>query len=162
MTQQLPMPVPTPVPVPVPASAPDLREFTGYLLRRAYTRSTGFAQACVTDDTRLRELAALSALAEQGAIPQRRLSELCDVSPTLIVRLVDGLEAKGLVARERSLTDRRLQVVQLTPDGTAAQADQLGNLKAGEKELATPLNVAEVKRLKRHLRVLLGGGEEPI
>ena len=65
----------------------------------------------------LRELAALSCLADQGAIPQRRLSELCDVSPTLIVRLVDGLEAKGLVSRERSATDRRLQVVQLTPDG---------------------------------------------
>jgi DNA-binding MarR family transcriptional regulator len=136
---------------------PDLRALTGYLLRRAAVKSRVVAEACITDDTGLRELAALSCLADHGAIPQRRLSELCGVSPTLIVRLVDGLEAKGLVSRERSATDRRLQVVQLTHDGSAAQVGQLGNLKAGEKELAGPLTVAEVKRLKRHLRVLLGG-----
>jgi DNA-binding MarR family transcriptional regulator len=136
---------------------PDLRAFTGYLLRRAAVKSRSVAESCITDDTGLRELVALSCLATQGAVPQRRLSELCEVSPTLIVKLVDGMEAKGLVARERSATDRRLQVVQLTPDGSAAQANQLDNLKAGEKELAGGLTLAEVKRLKRHLRVLLGG-----
>lgn len=136
---------------------PDLRALTGYLLRRAAVKSRVVAEACITDDTGLRELAALSCLADQGAIPQRRLGELCDVSPTLVVRLVDGLEAKGLVSRARSDTDRRLQVVQLTPEGSAAQVGQLGNLKAGEREMAGPLTLAEIKRLKRHLRVLLGG-----
>jgi DNA-binding MarR family transcriptional regulator len=139
------------------AAPPDLRAFTGYLLRRAAVKSRGVAEACITDDTGLRELAALSCLADQGAIPQHRLSELCQVSPTLIVKLVDGLEAKGLVARERSAADRRLQVVQLTPGGSAAQADQLGNLTIAEQDLAAPLSEAELKRLKRHLRVLLGG-----
>jgi DNA-binding MarR family transcriptional regulator len=139
------------------AAPPDLRTFTGYLLRRAAVKSRGVAEACITDDTGLRELAALSCLADQGAIPQRRLSELCQVSPTLIVKLVDGLEAKGLVARERSATDRRLQVVQLTPGGSAAHADQLGNLTIAEKDLAAALSETELRRLKRHLRVLLGG-----
>jgi DNA-binding MarR family transcriptional regulator len=155
MTQQLPVPVT--VPASATASAPDLREFTGYLLRRAYTRSTGFAQACVTDDTRLRELAALSALAEQGAIPQRRLGELCQISPTVVVKLVDGLEGKGLVARERSATDRRVQALRLTAAGAAALDGQRHNLDQAEERLTAELSAAEVARLKLHLRALLAG-----
>jgi DNA-binding MarR family transcriptional regulator len=138
-------------------AGPDLRAFTGYLLRRAYVRSTGVAQACVTDDTGLRELAALSVLTEQGAIAQRRLGELCHVSPTLVVKLVDGLQHKGFVTRERSATDRRIQVLRLTPKGTAALAEQLKNLDVAESELISPLTKAEVRRLKKHLRALLEG-----
>jgi DNA-binding MarR family transcriptional regulator len=137
------------------AASTDLRAYTGYLLRRAYVRSTGVAQACVTDDARLRELGALSVLAEHGAIAQRRLGQLCQLSPTLVVKLVDAMQDKGLVARERSVSDRRVQVLRLTPAGASARAEQEANLDRAEAELISGLSRAEVQRLKAHLRRLL-------
>ena len=49
---------------------------------------------------------------------QRELASHLGVVPSRLVVLLDELEAKGLVARERSPQDRRSQQLQLTRKGT--------------------------------------------
>src|SRR4051812_7145389 len=82
-----------------PALDPRLTQFTGYLLRRAFVRSAGVAKACIPEDAHIREVAVLAILDERGALSQRELAEITHVNQTLVVKLVDGLEAKGWVVR---------------------------------------------------------------
>jgi DNA-binding MarR family transcriptional regulator len=49
---------------------------------------------------------------------QRQLALHLGVLPSRLVMLLDELEAKGLVTRQRSLRDRRNQQLQLTKKGT--------------------------------------------
>lgn len=48
---------------------------------------------------------------------QRELSEICEIDKTSMVTIVDNLEARGLVRRNRSATDRRAWNIVLTDDG---------------------------------------------
>ncbi len=79
-----------------PSAGADLRSYTGFLLRRAYVRAVGIEQACIGDDARIREISILIILDELGAVSQREVAELTHISPTVMVRLVDGLEAARL------------------------------------------------------------------
>ncbi len=135
--------------------SPDLQQFTGYLLRLAYVKSAGAAQECIPEDTHIREVAILSILAEQGAMSQRALSEVTHVNRSLIVKLVDGLEAKGWVIRERNPHDRRSYALQLTRAGEEALANLNNDVDKGEAELNAALTADEVDRLKSRLRELL-------
>ena len=76
---------------------------------------------------------------------QRELASHLGVVPSRMVVLLDELETKGLVARERSLHDRRSQQLQLTGKGarllekveriaTAHDADLGSSLTAPERE----------------------------
>ena len=53
-----------------------------------------------------------------GGKNQRELASHLGVVPSRLVVLLDELETKGLVARERNLQDRRSQQLQLTRKGT--------------------------------------------
>jgi DNA-binding MarR family transcriptional regulator len=47
------------------------------------------------------------------------LSEILGHDPGALTRVIDGLERQGLVSRTRSLTDRRVVAIVLTPEGLA-------------------------------------------
>src|SRR3954447_3462917 len=59
---------------------------------------------------------------------QQELAGLCGLLPAQVVLVVDELERRGMVARQRSEADRRRSVVTLTDVGSdvLARADQLG------------------------------------
>lgn len=59
----------------------------------------------------------LSVLVFAGPQPVTRLAAIEQVSPPAITKLVAALEADGLVARERSATDRRVVLVTATAAG---------------------------------------------
>ena len=137
--------------------SPDMTQFTGYLLRRAFVKATGVARACVSDDSTLREVAFLSVLNEHGPISQRALADLTHVNPTLVVKFIDILEAKEWVVRVRSPKDRRFYMLSLTASGKDALVDFNSDLDAGEATLTADLSTVEVHRLRDHLKVLLDG-----
>jgi DNA-binding MarR family transcriptional regulator len=134
---------------------PALGQFTGYLLRLAYVRSVGAAEACMPEDSHIREVAILSILAEHGAMSQRTLGEVTNVNRSLIVKLVDGLEAKRWVVRDRNPDDRRSYALRLTPAGESALAELNHDLDKGEAELTARLSGPEAERLRSRLRELL-------
>lgn len=51
------------------------------------------------------------------ASSQREIATKLDVAPSLVVSLVDQLVSIGAVRRTRSMTDRRVQSVEITYDG---------------------------------------------
>jgi DNA-binding MarR family transcriptional regulator len=138
-----------------PALDPQLSRFTGYLLRRAFVRSAGVARACMPDDAHVREIAVLAILAERGSSSQRELADVTHVNRTLVVKLVDGLEAKGWVVRERNANDRRSYALVLTPPGRQALAELSLDLDKGEAQLTQGLTTAETEQLRGWLSTLL-------
>ena len=63
------------------------------------------------------QLVLMHALASLGEVPMGRLAREVHVSQATVSALVDRIEAKGLVARARSLQDGRRVMVQLTSAG---------------------------------------------
>lgn len=59
----------------------------------------------------------LSVLVFAGRQTIGRLAELEQVSPAAMTKMIDGLEADGLVVRRRSTEDRRVVIVQATASG---------------------------------------------
>jgi DNA-binding MarR family transcriptional regulator len=63
-----------------------------------------------------RHFGTMRALRIVGPATQGQLGELLDVSPATVVQIVDHLEERGLVTRERDPTDRRVYRLYLTAD----------------------------------------------
>jgi DNA-binding MarR family transcriptional regulator len=77
----------------------------------------------------------LFALSSEGPLPMNGLAELLDVSQASATGIVDRMEQRGLVTRERDAEDRRVVRVVLTPEGdglieqlAANRRDKLGQL----------------------------------
>jgi DNA-binding MarR family transcriptional regulator len=138
---------------------PQLARFTGYLLRRAFVRSAGVAKACLPEDSHVREVAVLAILAERGSMSQRALAEITGVNQSLVVKLVDTLEHKGWVIRERNPADRRSYALALTPAGVRALSAFNDDLDRGEAELTEPLSAKEATQLRSWLTILLEGDD---
>jgi len=64
-----------------------------------------------------RQFQILGLLHDHGGLAQRELVQTMDVDPSVLVTLLNPLEADGLVARERDPHDRRRHRVTLTPAG---------------------------------------------
>lgn len=71
----------------------------------------------------------LGALVHNAGCRQIQLADMLDIEPITLVRLLDRLEAAGLVERRPDPTDRRARLIFLT-DAAApviAQIDEVGN-----------------------------------
>src|SRR6478735_1650094 len=133
------------------------QQFTGFLLRRAYVVSREHAQACIGEDTTVREVPALTLIRDDPALSQRRLGELLNLNRTTTGKLVDTLEAKGLITRDRDAKDRRSYALRLTDEGERVLSDLHRSLAKGEAHLTQPLTSEEYDRLAAELRTLLVG-----
>jgi len=63
------------------------------------------------------QLVCVGVLAEQGPVTATGLARAVHLSPSTVVRILDRLEAKGLVTRQRSTADRRRVQITLTDRG---------------------------------------------
>jgi DNA-binding MarR family transcriptional regulator len=100
--------------------APDtpepLRESIGFLITRVHFRMhRDFASALEPLGIEPRHFGVLTTLDSLGPITQSELGRTIGVSGASVVQMVDDLEARGLVARHRLETDRRVQVLDLLP-----------------------------------------------
>ncbi len=141
----------------VVSTSAELPRFTGYLMRRAYAKATVSVRACIDLEIPVREVAMLATLAERGALSQRALSDLTGVNRTIMVKVVDDLETRGWVVRERNPQDRRSYALRLTEAGSAALDGLLADLDRGELLLTESLTTAERARLRSALSALLEG-----
>jgi DNA-binding MarR family transcriptional regulator len=92
----------------------------GFLLRLAHGRAArAFSAALEPLAIEGRHFAVLHHL-DRHPRSQRELVELIDSDKASMVRLIDDLEAKGLVRRDSTPGDRRVHAVTLTDAGTKA------------------------------------------
>jgi len=78
---------------------------------------------------------------------QRELASHLGVVPSRLVVMLDELETKGLVARERSVQDRRSQQLQLTRKGSRLLEKVERIATAHDAELGSSLTVQEQETL---------------
>ena len=112
------------------------------------------------------QVAALIHLDRIEALSQTDLAARLGMKKAATGTLIDGLEGKGLVERERSRDDRRRQLVSITESGRrlVGEVDRMGEklglgLRQGiSREERTQL-VSILQRLRQNLRAMERGGE---
>lgn len=108
-----------------------------------------------------RQFQLLALLHDEGALGQSELGHAMGVDPSVLVTLLNPLEADGLVSRERDLDDRRRHLVTLTPAGErhldcAAQAQ-----RDTDDALLAGLTVDQREELRAILVAVLDNLAEP-
>src|SRR3954471_10836066 len=104
-----------------------------------------------------RQFQILGLLHDHGGLPQRELMQTMGVDPSILVTLLNPLEADGLVARERDPDDRRRHLVTLTPAGERQLADASAAQKQAEDELFVSLDDQQREQLRALLIALRDG-----
>jgi DNA-binding MarR family transcriptional regulator len=90
----------------------------GLLMRRAHDRAASALLGALRPlGLELRHFAVLIALNEHGALSQRDLVAELGSEKTSMVRVIDDLEAAGLVVRRAVPGDRRVHAVEMTAKG---------------------------------------------
>jgi DNA-binding MarR family transcriptional regulator len=136
--------------------APSLRRSTAYLLsltgREARARA---ADALAERDLRLGHLAALASLEDFGPSSQRELAARLRQDPSDVVTLLDELEQRRLIKRERDAADRRRHRVAITAPGRRTLTRGLGAVRDAERDLLAALTAEQRAQLHEILDALL-------
>ena len=134
--------------VSIPTSLLESPSFQLERLRRR-TRE-GVEAALQTQQTTLREYWVLTCLVAETASSQSALSETLAIDASDMVRLLDSLESRSWVKRERDAKDRRRQIIASTKKGVKAHKELAVLVSKAEDEA---LDESTNKQLK-HLRKL--------
>ena len=97
-----------------------------------------------------------------GASPTATVAELareCQLDTGAMTRLLDRLEAKGLVRRVRSQADRRVVNIELTDEGRSAAREVPQHLAAVQNEYLSGFTQEEWEQLKGFLRRILDNAQ---
>jgi DNA-binding MarR family transcriptional regulator len=94
----------------------------------------------------------LAILAEAPRQAQASLAETLMLDPSRLVALLDSLEERGLVVRQRDPLDRRRHSVSITPDGKRVLSRLRAMFKELEEEFFSPLDAGS--RLILHALLL--------
>ena len=104
-----------------------------------------------------RQFQILGLLHDHGGLAQRDLMHEMGVDASILVTLLNPLEADGLVARERDASDRRRHLVTLTPAGERHLASASRAQKETEDALFASLDDDQREQLRTLLVVLRDG-----
>ncbi len=140
-------PAPT-SPAPAPPTLGFLLHEVARLLKRRFEQN-----ARRTGPTRS-QWQVLAYLAQNEGIHQGGLAELLEIEPITLGRLVDKLEAQGLIKRQAHPSDRRQWLLRLTPAARPqlAQLRELGEFTRAEA--LAGVSQADAERLLKTLQQL--------
>lgn len=129
----------------------------GYLIKRAHQRLIELtALALEPFGLTGRELAVLLVLDALGPTSQLAAAKRIGTDRTTMVGLIDGLELKGLVVRERLAEDRRKNVVRLTVAGHGTFVAARDASDAAEAAFLQDLSESEAAQFRSQLLTVLG------
>jgi DNA-binding MarR family transcriptional regulator len=92
-------------------------------------------------------LTVLSLIAANPGSSQTVLAKAAGLNKSALVGIVDELEKRGLAARDRSASDRRLNQLTVTEEGEAATKAMFGRVRKGEETIRDALGPAEHRKL---------------
>jgi DNA-binding MarR family transcriptional regulator len=113
--------------------------------------------AHTTHNLKPRQFQILGLLHDDGGLAQRELMQTMGVDPSVLVTLLNPLEADGLVTRKRDPGDRRRHIVTLTAAGKRHLAGASRAQKETEDALFASLNDDQREQLRALLLVLRDG-----
>jgi len=103
-----------------------------------------------------RQYMALAVLGSDEPSSQLELARLCGLLPAQVVPVVDELQRRGLVERQRDEADRRRSVVRVTPRGLELLAEADALARSIEDDLFGTLDPAARERFADAMRGALG------
>lgn len=130
-----------------------LLSLVGYNCRRAYLAIMPLFHERMSElDLRAVDFSVLSLLLANPNITQKRLSGAINVSPPNLAILLDRLEQRGLLLRQRNPLDKRSQTLVLTNEGARLAAQAEVRVSALEADATAALSDAERAQLLRLLQ----------
>jgi DNA-binding MarR family transcriptional regulator len=137
----------------------NLTGFIGYLLRRVYAQFSATVDGTEADS---REFLVLDALAGRDWESQLDLAERLGINRTIMVAVIDHLEARGEVQRTRNPHNRRQYVLSLTRQGRSALDARRRAVAERDARLTRVLTSEERARLDELLARLLPESAQPL
>jgi DNA-binding MarR family transcriptional regulator len=116
--------------------------------------SSRFAERTREIDLTPSDAGVLRVLGRAPGMSQRSLADRLGAVPSRVVSLIDSLEARGLVERVRSNTDRRNYELRLTAQGSERLAQLRRVAEEHEAELLAPLSREQATQLESLLILL--------
>jgi DNA-binding MarR family transcriptional regulator len=143
-----------------------LRDVLGFHITLANITTVALFERHVGQPFNLRkaEFSLLMLLLANGATPAKRLARTLRLSAPNLTMLIDRMQAKHWLRRERNPADRRSQLIVLSPDGLALAKRAQAAAKSMESGLLRRLTRAERAMLIELLTKLAGesaDGSEP-
>jgi len=146
-------------PKPAPARQAPLRldHYLPYLINRAgVSLANRFGAELRRAGISLQDWRVLAALCERDGQRLTELARHTSIEISTLSRLVGGLEARGLAARDRDAGDARAIAIRLTDAGTALTAALTPAAASLERAALAGLSVAEAEQLKALLNRIYG------
>lgn len=123
-------------------------ERVGFLLSQVGALAAArFAERLADLDLQPGDVGILRLIAVDPGLSQQALAGKLGVVPSRVVALIDVLQKKGLVMRERSVKDRRNHELQLTDAGKAVMAQMREIGAAHEEDVVHALSPSERRAL---------------
>jgi DNA-binding MarR family transcriptional regulator len=139
---------PTEIPKERPPLPPALMERVGFLLAMTKGGAEGiFTAAMEPLGLHPRQHGIMLVLATEGPLSQQELAAWIRTDRSTMVTLVDGLEERGYVRRDRNPKDRRAYLLQLTPGGRRALTRGRRLMRRAENQLLRSLDEGEREQL---------------
>lgn len=134
----------------LPAATPEtisdatLRGLVGYSMKRAFmVIRADLARTLEPFELRMMTFTALTLVADNPGLSQSQLAQAMAVERPNLVVIVDELETRGLIIRDRVPTDRRTYALTITPEGEALLAEATAAVYAHENEIMGGLSAEE-------------------
>lgn len=141
----------------LPAVAPPVSGTTAYVVARAHFALHARANEILAPiGLDIREFATLQTIEDLAPCSQQHVATMLGVSGPVVVELIDALEPRGLVVRERNPLDRRSYALRLTSAGRALRKQARSALSSTEDTIGERLDEGESNELSDLLRLLVG------
>jgi DNA-binding MarR family transcriptional regulator len=129
---------------PISRVAKELVKSSGFLLARLGLAFKAKALAQIEQEGfDAHHYSVLAILAEGARETQSTIADALDVDPSRLVALLDSLEERGLIERQRDPQDRRRHVVSITADGKQKLQRLRAVARRVEDEFLAPLSPDE-------------------
>jgi DNA-binding MarR family transcriptional regulator len=136
---------------------PSMRERVPFLLYRAAEASHALANSMLGElGLTARQVGILTLVTERAPMTQKELGAELQIDRTVMVDLIDQMEAKRLVERCRNPSDRRAFLIQPTAAGRKAKEAAVAILDRQQEIFLEPLTSGERHLLAGLLNRLFG------
>ncbi|MEY2618980.1 MAG: hypothetical protein RL522_1982 [Pseudomonadota bacterium] len=139
----------------------DPRTLPGHLARRMQQLAVALFMEEVGDiGLTPVQYSALQTVCNQPGIDQKTLAATIGYDTSTIAGVIDRLEARGLLTREVSPTDRRARLLAPTPAGTRTLSAVVPRMLRAQERLVEPLTAAERKEFMRLMQAVIDANAE--
>lgn len=132
-----------------------LRTFVGYHLKRSFNViQSDLIETLRPFDLRMLTYTALVLIVDNPGLNQSRLSQIMDIERPNLVVIIDELEERELITRERVPTDRRSYALHPTQAGRALYREAIDAVTQHEAKLLSGIAPEQLEQMIATLKLI--------